>query len=125
MRLKDVCSDLHKASRELSSVSGLTITAGYLGNCSDSYDERYWYAWVMNARGGNKMHPNNLTHLGHGPFATSVLDKMLDYMNTDSLVEALSRDGVYAVHVNNGGVGDPTTAEESQRLIDNFLRRFG
>lgn len=122
--MHDNLNAVEQRVRDLAQHTGLDIRLGYVGNLDGRNDYRIWFIWVMNARGGDKLHPNNLTTVLPFGLTTEALNDSIDAISEAALYAALQRDGVRPVEVIDTWGEVTQTTEESRAVIEAFRQSF-
>ena len=112
--------------KELAQHTGLDISLGYIGDLTpQGKDYRLWHVWVMNAKGGNPVHPNNRVSLaGHGVSTDELDSVLLPLVSEGQLYRSLTREGVRpaVVYAWDGEVA--VDIPRSLKLIEDYKARY-
>jgi hypothetical protein len=127
MNVTDVLDELDNRVAELAATTGFTVKLGYIGNTGvgsrGQYDDRIWFVWVYNARGGHPLYANNHLTLNRHGVSTDELHDLLPVINEQSLRDALARPGVRPSRVLGVWGDEVTSYEDSASLIEIYNSR--
>jgi hypothetical protein len=118
--------ELDKRVAELAANTGFTVKLGYIGNTGvgsrGHYDDRLWFVWVYNARGGHPLYANNHLTLNRHGVSTDDLHELLTVVNEQSLRDALARPRVRPSRVLDVWGNEAVSYEDSASLIETYMQ---